>query len=81
MIIDTHAHLFYDNMQLNFDEMLARAKDAGISAIIVPAVDLKTSQASIQLAEKYDIIYTLVGIHPGDAAKSDLKDLEEIEKL
>ncbi|MCB0722008.1 MAG: TatD family hydrolase [Ignavibacteriae bacterium] len=81
MIIDTHAHLFYDNMQLNFDEMLARAKDAGISAIIVPAVDLKTSQAGIQLAEKYDIIYTLVGIHPGDAVKSDLKDLEEIEKL
>lgn len=81
MIIDTHAHLYYDNIVVNLDEVLERASDTGIKAIIVPAVDLKTSQEIIQLAEKYEIIYALVGIHPGDVNKSNVSDIDEIEKL
>lgn len=81
MIIDTHAHLYYDNIVVNLEEVLARATDAGIKAIIVPAVDLKTSREIIQLAENYEIIYALVGIHPGDVGKSNISDIDEIEKL
>lgn len=81
MIIDTHAHLYYDNIVVNLEEVLARATDTGIKAIIVPAVDLKTSREIIQLADKYQIIYALVGIHPGDVGKSNISDIDEIEKL
>lgn len=81
MIIDTHAHLYYENIVVNLDEVLSRAADKGIKAIIVPAVDLKTSQEIIQSAEKHEIIYALVGVHPGDVNKSKISDIDEIEKL
>jgi TatD DNase family protein len=81
MIIDTHAHLYYDNIAVNIDDILKRAIDTGISAIIVPAVDIKTSREVIQLCEKYDVIYGLIGIHPGDVNNSSLSDIDELEKL
>ena len=81
MIIDTHAHLYYDNIAVNLKEVLERAINSGVEKIIVPAVDLKTSKEIIQLADKYEIIYALVGIHPGDVNKSDINDVDEIEKL
>lgn len=81
MIIDTHAHLYYENIAVNLEEVLENARNSGIQKIIVPAVDLKTSYEIIKLSEKHDIIYSLVGIHPGDVNKSNLEDLSEVEKL
>ena len=81
MIIDTHAHLYYENIAVNLEEVLENARNSGIQKIIVPAVDLKTSYDIIKLSEKHEIIYALVGIHPGDVNKSDLDDLIEVEKL
>lgn len=81
MITDTHAHLFYPEILSDLDSILLRAKDSGIEKIIVPAVDLETSRSIINLSEKYDMIYCAVGIHPCDVNKSEIKDLDEIEKL
>ena len=81
MIIDTHAHLYYDNIATYLDEILQRAVDSGIERIIVPAVDLKTSKNIIQLSEKHDIIYCAVGFHPTDVQKASLSDIDELEKL
>lgn len=81
MIIDTHAHLYYDNIVIYLEEILKRAVDAGIKRIIVPAVDLKTSKEIIQLSEKHDIIFCAVGFHPCDVQKSKISDIDELEKL
>lgn len=81
MIIDTHAHLYYPELISETEEILSRAKDAGIERIIVPAVDLKTSGIIINLSEKYDMIYCSLGIHPCEVKNSDMKSLDEIEKL
>ena len=66
MFIDTHAHLFYPNFNGDLDEVIERAKKAGVDYIIVPATDLASSSQAIALAEKYDFIYATVGIHPHD---------------
>ena len=81
MIIDTHAHLYYDNIVTYLDEIIRRAADAGIERIIVPAVDLKTSIEIIHLSEKHDIIYCAIGFHPCDVQKSKISDIDELEKL
>ncbi len=81
MITDTHAHLFYPEFIPDIDNILLRAKDSGIDRIIVPAVDLVTSRKVIEMSEKHQMIYCAIGIHPGDVNKSDLKDLEVIEKF
>jgi len=81
MFIDSHAHLFFKDFENDFDDVIKRAQDAGIEYIINPGTDLPTSIKSIELAEKYEMIYAAVGFHPHDASKADDKSLEEIERL
>lgn len=81
MITDTHAHLYYPELISQIGDILARAEDAGIRRIIVPAVDAETSKAVIELSTKYDQIYCAIGIHPCDVSKTDYSAFEEIAEL
>ncbi|MEO6694697.1 MAG: TatD family hydrolase [Ignavibacteria bacterium] len=81
MIIDTHAHLYYPEIIKNLDEILSRAKDAGVEKIIAPAVDLESSKILIDLSEKHEMIYCAIGIHPCDVNKFELDIFDEIDKL
>lgn len=66
-MIDTHAHLDFENFDEDREEVIRRAFDNGVKAIINIGVDLATSQKSIELAEKYKNIFAAVGFHPHDA--------------
>jgi TatD DNase family protein len=81
MFIDSHAHLFFNDYHADFEQMIQRAREAGVTRIVVPGTDLATSKEAIQLAEKYEVIYAAVGYHPHEASKADMKQLEEIERL
>jgi TatD DNase family protein len=81
MIVDTHAHIFFKDYQTDFDEMIKRATDAGVGCIVSPGTDLPTSRMSVELAEKYSMVYACVGFHPHDAAQADDRLLGEIESL
>ncbi len=81
MITDTHAHLYYPEISKHLGDILSRAADNGVARIIVPAVDLASSRTIIEMSEKNDMIYCAPGIHPSEANKAELKDLDEIEKL
>ncbi len=81
MMIDTHAHLFFEEYRSDFDEMISRASDAGVEAIISPGTDLATSRMSVELADRYAMVYACVGMHPHDAAKATESGLMEIEAL
>ncbi len=81
MFVDSHAHLFFKDFNDDLDDVLQRARDAGVEYIVNPGTDLETSRQSIELAEKYDMIYACVGFHPHDASKADSSALQEIEKL
>lgn len=69
VLIDSHAHIYYRDYLGDFDEMLARAADAGVCAMIVVGTDLESSREAILLAEKYPQLYAAVGIHPHDAGR------------
>ncbi|MSR65562.1 MAG: TatD family deoxyribonuclease [Verrucomicrobiae bacterium] len=77
MLIDTHAHLDYPEFAEDFDQVLQRARDAGVTRIIAVGVDLESSERCIQLAEKYPGIYASVGVHPTEAASApgDIREL------
>jgi TatD DNase family protein len=66
-LIDTHCHLEMDEFSPDRDEVIKRAKDAGIEAIITIASDLKGNIGGLELSKKYDFIYSSVGFHPHDA--------------
>ncbi len=56
-----------DEFNPDREEVIKRAKDAGIEAIITIGSDLEGNIGGIELSEKYDFIYSSVGIHPHDA--------------
>lgn len=68
MLIDTHCHLTYDIDSVSgVDAVIGRARDAGVEYIICPTADPEDIPAAIELSEKYDNVFTTVGIHPEHA--------------
>ena len=88
MFVDTHAHLFFKDFENDLGDVISRARDAGVEYIVCPGTDLETSRQSIELAERFDIVYAAVGFHPHDAKKAaessgniNVAMLAEIEEL
>lgn len=81
MFIDSHAHLTSAQFDADREEVIRRAMDAGVHAIINPATNLEDSKRAIELAERYPSVYACVGFHPHDATKANEKSLAEIEEL
>lgn len=76
MLFDTHAHLNLD-IFLNKEKIIVEeSKNNGILAILVPGIDLKTSKKSIELSQKYEIIYSAIGFHPLEIEKLSLADFD-----
>jgi len=81
MYIDTHAHLNFEPFVLDPEPYVQRARDYGVEAVIIPAVDLRTAEAAIGLAERFPELYAAVGVHPHDCAAKDTGYLKELESL
>lgn len=64
-MIDTHCHLDGEEFREDLEAVVARAKEAGVQAIGVPAIDLKSSVFVIYLCERYPgFCYPMLGLHP-----------------
>ncbi|MGI6226577.1 MAG: TatD family hydrolase [Peptococcales bacterium] len=81
MLFDTHAHLDDRKFQGETDEVIARAKENGVSLIVNVGYNLRHARQSIALAEKYDFLYASVGLHPHDAQDANDALWQEITKL
>ena len=70
MLIDTHAHLDYPDFAGDFDDVLRRATEAGVTRIITIGTSVESSRRAIALAEKYSNVYAVIGVHPTTADES-----------
>lgn len=80
-MIDAHCHLNFKAFENDVDETIKKAFDAGVEAVINVGTKLDTSKKAIDLAEKYENLYTTVGIHPHHADKLEENWEEDFEKL
>jgi TatD DNase family protein len=65
-LVDSHCHLDFDVFHVDRDEVVNRAREAGVTRIVNPGVDIETSEAVVKLAEKIPELYAAVGIHPNE---------------
>jgi TatD DNase family protein len=66
-MIDTHAHIDFPDYKDDRDEVLSRARAVGVKRIVNIGCDLKSSQASVDLANTHADVFAAVGVHPHDA--------------
>src|SRR5882762_5214091 len=83
MFVDSHAHLDGDRFDPDREEVIARAREAGVAAIVAIGNGDGPAQVDcgIRLAEKYDFIYATLGIHPHEARLATDADFARMEQL
>lgn len=78
-LIDTHCHLNDEKFSADFDEVVSRAENSGVTKIINFGDTLESLSKVIELAEKFSGMYAGIGIHP-----SEIENFEEnnsVEKI
>ncbi|PKG22463.1 TatD family hydrolase [Niallia nealsonii] len=81
MLFDTHTHLNAEQFEVDLEETIQRALDAGMEKMIVVGFDRPTIEKAIELIDKYPFLYASVGWHPVDAVDMTEEDLLWIEEL
>lgn len=82
-MIDVHCHLNFHAYAQDFDEVIHRAKEKGVSIIINVGTKIDSSEKAVELAQTYDDLYAIVGVHPHHADKQDVSSdwLEKLKEL
>jgi TatD DNase family protein len=83
MLVETHAHLDYPDFANDFDDVLRRATEAGVTRILTIGTSIESSRRAIALAEKYPNIFAVIGVHPtyaGEAPDDVMTPLRELAK-
>jgi len=82
-LVDTHCHIQTEEFDEDRNEVLARAREAGVDTLIVVggAGDLTTNDAAVGLAEAHPGLYATVGMHPHDAKDVDAEDMDRLRGL
>ena len=80
-MIDTHAHLDGEEFAEDRAEVMARAKEAGVNKVLIPAIDYSSSVAVMQLCAQYpDFAYPMIGLHPEEVKENWREELEKIRE-
>ncbi|MCB9637590.1 MAG: TatD family hydrolase [Myxococcales bacterium] len=80
-IIDTHMHLDQEPFDQDREEVLSRARKAGVQQMITIGCGLASSQQAVLLAEQNDDIFATVGVHPHDAGTTSEEEFAALEAL
>ena len=82
-MIDVHCHLTGEefNETGGADGAIARAKEAGVSRMIISGFDIPSSMRAKELAEHHDGVYFTAGFHPSELKKYQDGDLQILERL
>jgi TatD DNase family protein len=74
-LIDTHAHLYLAEFELDRSMMLERAKQAGIEKIFLPAIDSSTHTSLLQMETDFPWCKAMMGVHPCSIKKNYQEEL------
>lgn len=80
-MIDVHCHLNFHSFQKDYDEVIKDAFNKGVKKIINVGTQIESSEHAIELAEKYENLFAIVGVHPHHADKPEESWLEKLKEL
>jgi TatD DNase family protein len=80
-VIDTHSHIDLPVFASIFNEVLGRARKAGVTAQILPGVVSAGWKRILHLSNKEDDLYSAIGLHPMYLSHHGQDDIEELKRL
>ena len=81
LLIDAHSHLDHPLLFGKIDEIVGRAKNAGLKYIITNGINPETNRKCLELSKKYEIIKCAMGLYPRNALKKEMENGEYPSKF
>jgi TatD DNase family protein len=82
VITDSHAHVYFERFDADRDEVFARAREAGVTRMVMVGTTVETSRRCFELAaERPGVVFPTAGIHPHDAAEATPEVRRRLEEL
>jgi len=80
-LFDTHAHLEDEQFDASRDDVIRRARDAGVEFFLAVGTTFDSSQRCLELARRYPFIRASAGIHPNHCAAAAADEWERVVAL
>lgn len=79
LLIDTHAHVYLDRFRDDLDDVVERAREAGLGAVLLPAIDVESVRAALGLCDRYPgFFFAMAALHPSEVKDATDADFEAI---
>jgi TatD DNase family protein len=80
MITDTHTHLYSEQFDDDRNEMISRAKEAGVSRFFIPAIDSSYTDKMYKLEREYpNDVFLMMGLHPTSVKENYKEELAHVK--
>ena len=81
MITDTHTHLYSEQFDDDRNEMIQRAKNAGVSRFFIPAIDSSYTERMLSLEKNHpNDVFLMMGLHPTSVKENYQEELAHVKE-
>lgn len=80
-LFDTHSHYNDEKFEPDREEIIKQTYEAGVTKFVCAGYNLKSSMEAINIADKYEFIYSICGISPNDLEDYNDENLKKIKEL
>ncbi|OGP96059.1 MAG: hydrolase TatD [Deltaproteobacteria bacterium RBG_16_47_11] len=81
MLIDSHAHLEMPEFKKDLEEVIQRAKEAGVDYIFTVGTEKRDWKRALEIAHSHSLIYAILGVHPHNAKEIDDRTYPTLKNL
>ena len=81
MIVDTHCHLYDEAFRPDFDDVLTRAREAGLEACVMPGIDRSCHESLVAMADALPgFAFPCLGLHPTSVSETWEEELAFVKE-
>ncbi|MDX1436407.1 MAG: TatD family hydrolase [Anaerolineales bacterium] len=78
---DTHCHLDFQAFDEDIADVLGRARETGVTRMLVPGVDIESSRLAIGIAKDHPEVFASVGVHPNYAHNWSEDAIDQLREM
>ena len=81
MLTDTHTHLYHARLAPDLPEVIGRARQAGVTRIMMPAIDLASIDQALDLCDRHEGLFAMTALHPSETGSATAEDFSRVAAL